>query len=265
MDVFIFTTFAAMKNKIIAFTFFLHLLYLKNVAQLTYDSSLTFPYFQFHASFQIPYGDLSKRFGNNMSVGGSTIYKLKSNYLFAIDGNYFFSKNVKEDVMSQLKTSTPSGESFVIDNEGFPADLRITERGWNLTLNFGKIFYIGGNNKNRGIHYQIGLGYLQHKIKLYDAQQKIAAIKGDRIKGYDRLSIGGCVYNYLGYTYLSSNRFVNFTIGLEFYYAITQNVRYYDYATASIDTKIRHDMLAGIKFGWILPVYRKADGIFFYD
>jgi hypothetical protein len=49
------------------------------------------------------------------------------------------------------------------------------------------------------------------------------------------------------------------------YLAFTQNVRYYDYSTASVDNKKRKDILYGIKFGWILPVYRKADGIFFYD
>lgn len=251
------------KKKLIVYCF--ASMFLRTIAQLTYDSSLAVPYFQVHTSFQIPFAELSKRFGNNMSIGGAATYKLKNNSLLALDGNYIFGKNVKEDVLVQLKTSTPSGESFVIDNEGYPADLRISERGWNLTLNFGKIFYIGGNNKNRGIHYQIGVGYFQHKIKLYDAQQRIAAIKGDRVKGYDRLSIGGCLYNYLGYTYLSSNRYINFTIGLEFYYAITKNVRYYDYATMSVDNKIRHDVLAGIKFGWILPIYRKADGLFFYD
>jgi hypothetical protein len=234
-------------------------------AQLTYDSSLAFPFFQIHGSFQLPYGDLSQRFGSNMSVGGAALYKFQNNFLISLDGNYFFGKNVKEDVLSSLKVYTESGESFVIDNEGYPADLRVTERGWNLTLNVGKIFYIGGQNKNRGIHYQLGLGYFQHKINLYDAQQRIAAIKGDRVKGYDRLSLGPCVYQYLGYTYLSSNRFVNFTIGIEMYYAITQNVRYYDYATASVDNKKRKDGLWGIKFGWILPVYRRADGMFFYD
>lgn len=234
------------------------------LAQLTYDSSLAFPYFQVHGSLQMPGGDLSKRFGNNASVGGAITYKFRNNFLISIDGNYFFSKNVKDNVLSQLQTST-NETTFVIDNEGYPADLRVNERGWNLTLNIGKIFYIGGNNKNRGIHYQIGAGYFQHKIKLFDAQKRVAAIKGDWVKGYDRLSIGPCIYQYLGYTYLSSNRFVNFTIGLEMYYAITKNVRYYDYSTASIDDKVRHDFLFGIKFGWILPIYRRADGMFFYD
>lgn len=234
------------------------------MAQLTYDSSLAFPYFQVHTSFQMPSGDLSKRFGNNMNVGASAVYKFQNNFLISIDGNYFFGKDVKENVLSQLQTSY-SGGNFVIDNEGYPADLRVNERGWNLTLNIGKIFYVGGKNKNRGIHYQIGAGYFQHKIKLYDAQKRVAAVKGDWVKGYDRLSIGPGFYQYLGYTYLSSNRYVNFTIGFEMFYAITKNVRYYDYTTASVDDKLRHDFLFGIRFGWILPIYRKADGLFFYD
>ncbi len=255
-----------MKQRLfIVIIIFLSYLSTKIFAQLTYDSSMTFPYFQFHASFQMPGGDLAKRFGNNMSVGTAAIYKFKTNYLIALDGNYFFGKNVKDNVLTQLETTTNEGSPFVIDNEGNPADLRVTERGWNVTLNFGKIFYVGGKNHNKGVHYQTGVGYLQHKIKLYDAQKKVAAIKGDWVKGYDRLSIGVCFYQYAGYTYLSSNRYINFTIGMEMYYAITKNVRYYDYATAGVDDKLRKDFLFGIKFGWILPVYRKASGIFFYD
>ncbi|MCX7728426.1 MAG: hypothetical protein N2203_03040 [Bacteroidia bacterium] len=246
---------------IIVFSLFIHkVIY----SQLTYDSLLSFPYVQIHGALQMPGGDLSKRFGSNASVGGAVIYKLKNNFLIGIDGNYLFGKNVKDNVLSQLETSYSAG-NFVIDNEGYPADLRVTERGWNLTMNIGKIFYIGGRNKNRGIHYQIGAGYFQHKINLFDAQRRVAFVKGKWVRGYDRLSIGTCFYQYLGYTYLSSNRFVNFTFGIEMYYAFTKNVRYYDYATASVDNKLRHDLLFGVKFGWILPVYRKIEGIFFYD
>lgn len=234
-------------------------------AQLTYDSSLAFPYVQIHGCLQMPGGDLAKRFGNNANLGMSVTYKFQNNITLSLNGNYFFSKNVKDNVLSQLQTTNGSGQTFVIDNEGFPADLRVNERGWNANITVGKIFYVGGNNKNRGIHYQIGAGYFQHKIFLYDAQKKVAAIKGSWVKGYDRLSIGPCIYQYLGYTYLSSNKYVNFTAGIEMYYALTKNVRYYDYATASIDNKLRNDFLFGIKFGWILPIYRKADGIFFYN
>ena len=253
-----------MKDKLYCLVF-LSCLFGYYKAQITYDSSMAFPYFQAHVGYQIPGGDLAKRFGNNMSAGGAMIYKFKRNYLVSIQGNYFFGKNVKDDVLSQLETATKSGQVFVIDNQGMPADLRVNERGWNLTINFGKIFYIGGVNKNRGIQYEVGLGYFQHKIKLYDAQKKVAAVKADWVKGYDRLSIGPCLYQYLGYTYLSSNRFVNFTLGFEMYYAQTQNVRYYDYSTATVDDKKRNDFLFGFRFGWILPVYRKTDGIFFYN
>lgn len=225
---------------------------------------MAIPYFQVHTSFQMPGGDLKNRFGNNMSVGAHVTYKLKNNWTFGIEGNYFFGKNVKDNVLSQMQT-TIDGQNYIIDNEGYPADLRVTERGLNITLHAGKIFYIGGNNKNRGIHYQVGLGYFQHKIKLYDAQKKVAAIKGNWIKGYDRLTIGPCFYQYLGYTFFSSNRYINFSLGIEMYYAITKNVRYYDYATASIDGAKRNDWLFGIKLGWILPFYRKVEGIFFYN
>jgi hypothetical protein len=103
----------------------------------------------------------------------------------------------------------------------------------------------------------IGGGYLQHKIKLYDAQQKIAAIKGDLVYGYDRLTSGFSLKQFVGYLFLSENRFVNFYAGIESYQAFTKSVRKFNYDTGLPDTDGRVDLLTGIRLGWILPLYKK--------
>jgi hypothetical protein len=58
---------------------------------------------------------------------------------------------------------------------------------------------------------------MQHKIKLYDANQKIAAVDKDLKKGYDRLSGGFGLTQFIGYKYISNNRLANCYFGFEFY------------------------------------------------
>lgn len=159
-----------------------------------------------------------------------------------------------------MKTS----ESFVIDNEGFPADLRVTERGFNAYIIVGKVFPKLGTNPNSGLITNFGFGYLQHKIKLYDAAQKVASVNGDLAKGYDRLSGGFAMQQFIGYMYLSNNRLVNVIAGFEFHEAFTQSYRGFNYDTGLTDTKKRTDILIGFRLSWILPLYRRVQDFYYY-
>ncbi|MDO8999060.1 MAG: hypothetical protein Q7W45_04795 [Bacteroidota bacterium] len=224
------------------------------------STKVVVPLISIHFSGQIPAGDLSKRFGPNLNIGGSFMFKTKRNWIFGAESNYIFGRNVKEDVLSQLKNS----DGFIIDNEGFPADLRVTERGLGIHLTGGKIFSFLAPNPNSGFMASFGAGYFHSKIKLYDAQQKIAAVKGDLAHGYDRLSSGLSLTQFVGYMYLGENRLLNLYFGIEAYEAFTQSVRKLNYDTGLPDTNKRLDMLFGLRFGWILPLYKKTPNEFYY-
>jgi hypothetical protein len=109
-----------------------------------------------------------------------------------------------------------------------------------------------------------GAGVMQHRVKLYDAQQKVAAIKGHLGEGYDRLTIGFSLTQFVGYLFLSEYRLVNFYAGFEFYEGFTKSVRKFNYDTGMPDTAPRLDGLAGFRFGWILPLYKKKPDDFYY-
>lgn len=221
---------------------------------------LRIPFVGVHFGGDLPFGDLAKRFGPNFNAGGSFMFKTKKNWLIGAEGSYFFGRNVRENVIAPLQTS----DGFVIDNEGYPADLRLTERGWNTYIVVGKLFNQIGHNPNSGLLCWIGAGYMQHKIKLYDALQKIAAIKGDLKKGYDHLSGGPAMTQFIGYQYLSNRRFVNFYFGFEFFEGFTKSFRMYNYNTGLTDTKQRFDMQIGFRLGWLLPLYKRAPKEFYY-
>jgi len=196
------------------------------------DSAIAIPMLGVHFSAQLPFGDLANRFGQSFSAGGSFLYKTNTNWLQNSDG-------------------------FVTDNEGYPANLRITERGLATQLVGGRIFRVFGSNPNSGLCITIGVGYLQHKVHIYDAQQRVASLSGDLKKGYDRLTSGISLSQFVGYMYLGKKRLSNFYAGFEFYEAFTQSVRQLNYSTASPDTENRNDILAGFRVGWILPLYKK--------
>jgi hypothetical protein len=225
------------------------------------DSALTVPLIGINFGGHLPLADMADRFGPNLAAGGSFLLKTKHNWVIGIQGTYMYGKNVKEDVLKQLKN--PDG--YITDNEGYPADIRVTERAVGAHLVLGKIFSVSKKNPNSGIIFNVGVGYLQHKINIYDAQRRIAAIKGDRVYGYDRLSIGPSFTQFLGYLYLSENRLLNFYLGFEACQAFTKSLRKMNYDTGLPDTKSRLDALVGAKVGWILPLYKKKPKDYYYN
>lgn len=234
--------------------FIITLFALISKSQRVADTTINIPLVSVHFSGQMPFGDLKERFGNNLAIGGSFLFKAQKTWILGAEGCYFFSKNVKDNITAKMRNQ----EGFIVDNEGYPADLRITERGFNAYLVVGKLFPKLGNNPNSGLITTFGFGYLQHKIKLYDANQKIAAVKGDMAKGYDRLSGGFAMNQFIGYLFLSNNRLVNIVAGFEFHEAFTKSYRGYNYDTGMADTKNRMDYLIGFRIGWVLPLYKRT-------
>ena len=110
--------------------------------------------FGFNGGLQLPFGDLSDRFGGNGTAGFSYHYKTKTNWLIGAEGNLIFGSNVKnsDELASQIRT--PDG--FFIDNQGFLATVLIQERGLDVRLVAGKIFPLFGPNENSGLLVKFG-------------------------------------------------------------------------------------------------------------
>jgi hypothetical protein len=142
------------------------------------------------------------------------------------------------------------------------------ERGWVFMGRVGKVLtkvpftkLDAGLNPNSGFLLMLGAGMVQHKIQI---KSNALALTEDMIKGYDRLSNGPALSQFLGYLFLSNNRLVNFYFGIECIQGWTQNRRGYNYDTMQEDTKTRMDIMTGIKLGWVLPLYKKVPDEFYY-
>lgn len=224
------------------------------------DSVYRLPIVGLHVSGQMPGGDLEKRFGSSLNVGMPIFYKTAKNLVFGIEGNYIFGSKIKEHVMSNLVNSN----NTITDVNGNPASFRLNERGWNVYGFIGIMLNKLGHNKNSGVMMWAGGGYLQHKVYIYDVARTLPQIQGNLKKGYDRLTGGPSLNQFIGYLFMSQNRITNFYAGFEFQEAFTKGLRGYQYDTMASDGQSRIDILYGFRFGWLLPLYKKAPKDFYY-
>jgi hypothetical protein len=238
------------------------LIVLFSQAQNVKDSSLFVPMVKLSYAAHVPGGDLAKRFGISSSVALNFSIKTRHNLFFGVDGSFVFGNNIKEvGILDSLKTSS----GFIIDQNGNPATVRLFERGYLASVHIGKLFHLWTPNKNSGLLVYAGPTYFQHKIKIDDIGRQTAELVEPYKKGYDRLSSGFGLHEFIGYVYLGNNRMLNFFAGFDFVQAYTKSQRSYDFDLMKADTKKRFDLLSGIRLGWILPLYRGTPQQFYYQ
>lgn len=225
------------------------------------DSSIFTPLIGLSYSYQIPDGDLAKRFGNSSSIQLNLDFKTKQQWTFGINATYFFGKDIKETGIFD-SISTPDG--YIISQNGEFADIRLYERGFTFSITAGRLFTLKIPNPNSGIVFNFGLGFMQHKIRIETIGNNVPQLSTAYKKGYDRLSNGLLLSENLGYLYLSNNRLANFYIGFECMQGFTKSRRSFDFDLMEQDTKKRLDLLYGGKIAWILPLYKKAPQAFYY-
>ncbi len=215
-------------------------------------------------AIQLPGGDLQERFGMSFDVGfGFEFMSKKGNWIVGLDGNYLFGSNVKTDVLAGLRT--PDG--FIIGTDRSYADIQLRERGFHSTLLVGKLISLSETNKRSGIRVTLGGGFIEHKIRIQDDPSRdVPQLSTEYKKGYDRLSNGLLLTQFIGYQYLGTDRRANFIAGFEFMQGFTQSRRDFNFDTRSVDTAKRLDLLFGFRIGWTLPFYVNSDpnSIYYY-
>jgi len=227
------------------------------------DTTLSIPMFYATYAYQFPAGDMKDRFGNNSVIGGGFQWKTNKNWLWGAEYLYLFGSNVKvkDQIMANIKTT----DGDIISMAGNFTSFRESERGYHLSAKVGKIFSIFSPNPNSGFYLTGGAGYLEHKIKIDVVQNNVPQLIGDYKKGYDRLAGGFCLNETIGYVYLSNTRLLNFFAGIEFSQAWTKPLRDVNFDTGDPDpVQKRYDAFTGIKFTWIIPLFKRQPEKYYY-
>lgn len=204
-----------------------------------------------HVNFgaQVPGSDLAARFGENGNLGGGAEWISAANLLLGLEGHYIFGGKVKDDPLAILRT--PEGD--IIGNNQLVADIALRERGYYFGGMIGKLFTF--SEKRSGIRLSLGAGWLQHRIRIQDNTNSVVQVSGEYAKGYDRLTGGLALNQFIGWQHLGAMRRSNWYIGLEFNQGFTKSLRSWDYSEMRrLDGK-RTDLRFGIRVGWTLPLY----------
>ena len=223
------------------------------------DSLASGVLFNMSYAAQEPGGDLANRFGFNSNAQLGVYYKSKTNWLLGVQGAFIFGNTLRE---TNIFDSIATPDNNLITNDGSYASITYFERGYDVQLSVGKIFAFKKPNPNSGILVMVSGGYLRHKIDIKNKAGWPPQITGSYVEGYDRLTAGYCVTEFIGYQYLSNHRMINFFAGFEFTQGFTKSLRF-DFNTESMNTATRHDLLNGFRVGWILPIYKQASNQFY--
>ncbi len=211
--------------------------------------------------FDIPGGDMAKRFGTSYRVGPALLYKTGSNWLFGAKFDFILGGTIKEDsLMINIRDKYSNYNTHVyefINGSGQRIGVPVHERGYAVGLTFGRIFSFSKQHPDDGLTLMASVGFIQHKINIFDKDKTVPQLRGDYVKGYDRLTNGAFAELYAGYSHFSRSRLVNFTIGLDGLFGFTQGRRDYLFDVMRPDNKQRLDILYGIRGGWFIPMFRR--------
>jgi hypothetical protein len=205
-------------------------------------------------SVDFPGGDLAKRFGISYRIGAGVKIKTKKNWIFGAKFDFITGNKMRDDsLMINLKTN----QGGVISQNGDLLNVGLFQRGYMVGLQFGKVFPVLAINPNSGLTTILSMGFMQYKINIFDRDNAFPQLRDEYKKGYDRLTNGLYIEDFLGYMFHAKNKLINFHAGLNFVWGFTQGRRDYLYDLARPDSGGRNDLMVGFKFGWTVPIYRK--------
>jgi hypothetical protein len=213
-------------------------------------------------SYQFPGGDMADRWGSNSYLGPGFKVKTASNWIFGAEMGFLLGDNFKPGFSIFEDISTSSGN--VINGDGVPAVIAIYERGYIITARFGRHIPVIKGQPNSGIVLEIGIGYMQHYLKIDVDNNSAPQLRDDYAKGYDRLTGGFSLSQSVGFVYMGKKRLVNFFGGVEIFEGWTKSKRDYIFDLQAPDNQNRLDLLIGPKIKWIIPIYRKAPQEYYY-
>ena len=210
---------------------------------------------------QFPLADLKEDFGDNSSLSFSFIHRNKHNWFYGIDGAYIFGDNIKDENLFD-NISTANGE--IINKDGLFANVLTYERGFSSFLYSGKAYPFYKDNET-GLYISIGVGYIEHRIRIQTQEDIIPHLNEEYKKGYDRLTGGVSAKMNVNYMYFSKKNNIKIYFGIELIKGWTSHLRSYNFNTRSYNSdNIRNDIIIGIKTGFIIPIFKRNDSEFHY-
>lgn len=228
-----------------------------------HDSIIGTTLLGFHYTAVFPAGDLVKRYGFINSIGVTLNYKTKHNWVYGLEGNFIFSKKIKND---SLLNNLKDDQGNITNEDGTPGVVVLGMRGFIVNAHVGKIFPIFGPNPNCGLYVSFGIGYILHKINIESNYAVLPLIETKNKRGYDYLTTGLNIDQFIGYSHMGNRGIVSFYAGFYFNEGFTKDARSFHYDTGLPASKaIRLDVQLGLRGGWYIPIYRRQAKSYYFN
>jgi len=235
------------------------------------DSIIGTPLVGVHYGAMWSGGDLADRYTFFNHVGIMAGYKSNRNVFLGMDANFMFGNQINADESTDefygLFDHLTDSYGNITDANGDIAKVLVYSRGININATVGYIIPVFSPNKNSGVMIQIGAGYLAHKLRVETQDQVVPQLELDYKRGYDRLTIGPNLHEFLGYSFMSNGGYYNFYGGFYAQQGFTQNRRdqNYDKPNVPVSQDTRMDLQFGIKAGWFIPFYKRQPKDYYFD
>ena len=222
-------------------------------------------------TYNIVLADLKKDFGNNLAIGTDIGVKMKNNWSIDFGFKYLFGGDVRPNVIDSIFRRLVCDGHFVANNGVASKEIELEFRGISFHLQCGKIIPVSKRWRNSGIWIKAGVGVTQHFINIKNPENKVENLKNfkkdggpDYRKGYDRLTLGLTLYQFVGYAHINKRNAFCLYGGVEFSENFAHRQRDFDFSLMKKDDSKLFEAMIGFKIGWIIPLYKHEPNREFY-
>jgi hypothetical protein len=197
-------------------------------------------------------------------LGGIIGYKTEMNVILGIEGSFMFGGNVKEP---GLLNNLLDEQNTITNVSGGAAEVIPMLRGFNLNGAVGFVFEGTGHNPNSGIMIMGSAGFMWHKIRIESQEDVVPQIQHEYLQGYDRLTTGFNISEFIGYNFMANKGIYNFYGGFYFLQGFTYNQRtiFWDRPDYQVPLERRLDLQYGIRLSWMIPAYKRQTKEYYYN
>ena len=213
-----------------------------------------------HYSLQQAALDMADNYGMSSGLGLDFIKITKNNFVWGVGTQFIFGSNIKD---TTLLDHLMDNRGNIFGDNGEISSITLFERGYHFSLKGGYFYPLIDNTK--GLIALGGFGFMQHKIRIQVETNNVPNLEDEYLKMYDGLSNGLSASLFIGWMHMSDKGKGHFYVGLDLNNGFTQNRRNYNYNVNGPITKLRNDLLIGLKLGWVIPISKRSNQEFYYN
>ncbi len=200
---------------------------------------------------QLPYADLSERYGGNLDVSVGFEYQKKNGLSLGLSWAFLFGNNVKYDALKTFREPT----GILIGIDGLASDVYYRSRGQQLGMDVG---YNLGKDKS-GLVFGGGFGVLTYYTAVVDDSRSFEQVLGKYQPLYNLKAIGPYLKPIVGYHFKSESGLINGKILFESTLSMTKFPQASPYNEFYGTKSTFADHSFGIKLVWLLALKKSGE------